>query len=349
MRYSRSLFRSSVAASHVFDRVEVAAQHCCPLHNAPKRVKVVNRAKLLKVLYPQPVNGTWAQPLISQQQSQHFKMTTLVRGASVPPCVTAVLNPQGSNSAVPHQELKKELCEGMPSQRSVAEDLHHVPTVSDESPHVLNADPFPGEVQVRGVFLSVDPCFCLGSVDRMNPNVQLTIESTGAASEKNDEKAPVPSHPLVSRVRYSCFLESSKGFKVEALVRCQVGWVSRRTTFRTLPEQIYLGRGFDVSLPCLFHFTAVEILEEDGATPTGSYLCLSGTPILGLSVGATRIQRGVLTLNPTKPIEPSVDSQQFYFHRRVHVRQFVLLLTKMCAYASCFILTWSPLKALHVL
>lgn len=151
----------------------------------------------------------------------------------------------------------------------------------------------------------------------MNPNAQLTVRDQFGNT---------------SRVRYRCHLESTGGLKFEAMVRCQVGWISPHVTFSQLPNVIYLGRGLDVSVPFLFHLTMVPILDEHGCK-TGSYLYFSGTPMLGLSIGLSQIARGKLVLDPTREVDPKAEAQHFIGH--VHYRQMGFVLFKIAAWLGC--------------
>ncbi|RNF00924.1 hypothetical protein TraAM80_07314 [Trypanosoma rangeli] len=179
--------------------------------------------------------------------------------------------------------------------------------------------PFKGPISVSGFFLAVDPNFAAGTQSRMNPNAQITVRD----SEGN-----------MSRVRYRCYLESDTGLKLEALIRLQVGWISPKVTFSFIPYVIYLGKGFDVSIPFLIHFTMVPVLDEHG-DHTGSFLYFSGTPMLGFSAGLTQIQKGKLVLNPSRKVDPVEESKQFVGN--VHVRQLGFVLLKCLIYALCFL------------
>ncbi|KEG09416.1 hypothetical protein DQ04_05251010 [Trypanosoma grayi] len=179
--------------------------------------------------------------------------------------------------------------------------------------------PFKGPISISGFFLAVDPNFAAGPNDRMNPNAQITVRD---------------SEGQMSRVRYRCHLESCTGMKLEALIRLQVGWISPKVTFSCIPDVIFLGKGFDVSIPFLIHFTMVSVLDEHGDR-TGSFLYFSGTPMLGFSAGFTRIKRGKLVLNPSKRVDPAEGSKQFV--GKVHVRQLGFVFLKCLTYAVCFI------------
>ncbi|KAH9579985.1 hypothetical protein LSM04_005560 [Trypanosoma melophagium] len=153
----------------------------------------------------------------------------------------------------------------------------------------------------------------------MNPNAQLTVRD----GDGN-----------MSRVRYRCYLESSTGLKLEALIRLQVGWISPKVTFSSIPYVIYLGKGFDISIPFLIHFTMVSVLDEHGDR-TGSFLYFSGTPMLGFSAGLTHIRKGKLVLNPSKKVDPVEESKQFF--GKIHVRQLGFVLLKCLTYVFCFL------------
>lgn len=158
----------------------------------------------------------------------------------------------------------------------------------------------------------------------MNPNAQLTIRDRAGR---------------MARVRYKCLLESSGGLKVEALVRFQVGWIAPRVTYAELPNVILLGRGFDVSLPLLFHFTMVDVLDEAGCA-TGSTLYFSGTPMLGLSAGYARIAGGRLVLNPERgkeAVDPALEGRGFV-GGNVHVRQLGFLAMKLTGWVLATVL-----------
>ena len=184
-------------------------------------------------------------------------------------------------------------------------------------PKLPSHSPFSGSVSISGFFLAVDPAVSAGRNAVLNPNAQLTIKS------KNGQH---------SRVRYTCQLNSSRGIRLEAIIRFQVGWISPRVVFSELPHVIHLGRGFDVSLPFLFHFTMVSILDEHGCA-TGSSLYFSGTPMLGLSMGISRISGGKLILNPTKDVDPAMDSHDFY--GSIHYRQVGFVIFKVLAWVCC--------------
>nr|CCC90853.1 unnamed protein product [Trypanosoma congolense IL3000] len=151
----------------------------------------------------------------------------------------------------------------------------------------------------------------------MNPNAQITVR---------DHKGNM------SRLRYRCHLESSKGLKLEALIRMQVGWISPKVVFCSIPHVIHLGKGFDISIPLLVHFTMVSVLDEQGNN-TGSFLYYSGTPLLGFSVGFSRITRGKLVLDPSKSVNPAEEAKLFV--GKCHVRQLGFLLLKCLAYIAC--------------
>ena len=185
-------------------------------------------------------------------------------------------------------------------------------------PHEL----FSGPVYISGFFLAVDPNFAYSPRDVMNPNARLTIR------DKDGN---------FSRARYKCHLESDAGFKLEAIVRLQVGWISPHAIFSELPTVIALGKGFDISIPGLFQFTMVNILDETGCS-TGSCLYLSGTPTMGFSLSCTNIVRGRLVLNPTHEIDPNDEKYHFFTSHRIHYRQFGFLLMKMVTWGMCIVL-----------
>lgn len=151
----------------------------------------------------------------------------------------------------------------------------------------------------------------------MNPNAQLTVRDAAGN---------------MARVRYRCYLEWSSGAKAEALVRLQVGWISSRVVFSHMPSVIRLGKGVDVSVPLLFHFTMASILDEHGDN-TGSFLYLSGSPILGFSAGFSRIISGKMILNPSKVVDPRKEELDFIGH--VHYRQMGFVLFKCLGYVFC--------------
>jgi hypothetical protein len=151
----------------------------------------------------------------------------------------------------------------------------------------------------------------------MQPTAQLTIrDSDGRAS----------------RVRYVCRLHADKGLKIEALIRFQVGWIAPRVRFTELPYRIQLGRGFDIAVPLLFHFTAVQILDERGSS-TGSCLFFSGTPMLGFSLGYVSIAGGELVHAARKPADPDTESSHFFGH--FHYRQLGFFAFKALGYVVC--------------
>eukprot|EP00759_Apiculatamorpha_spiralis_P053362 PhF_6_TR6176/c0_g1_i1/m.9238 len=116
----------------------------------------------------------------------------------------------------------------------------------------------------------------------MNPTARLTIKDTSGHH---------------CRLRYKCCLNSARsGFKLEAIVRFAVGWISPPLVTPELPHVIHLGKGVDLSIPFVCHFTMVAIVNEQGYD-TGSYLYFSGTPWLGMSVGLMKLQGGTLVLN----------------------------------------------------
>ncbi|AAZ11708.1 uncharacterized protein TEOVI_000415100 [Trypanosoma equiperdum] len=178
-------------------------------------------------------------------------------------------------------------------------------------------EPFKGPIRVSGFFLAIDPHIAAGPGKPMNPNAQITV------SDKEGN---------MSRVRYRCLLESRRGLRLEALIRMQVGWISPKVTFRSIPHVIHLGKGFDVSIPLLMHFTMVSVLDECG-NKTGSFLYLSGTPLLGFSVGFTRITQGKLILDPSRSVNPAEEARQFV--GGCHVRQLGFLFLKCIAYVLC--------------
>lgn len=197
------------------------------------------------------------------------------------------------------------------------------PSAPSSTPTPASASTFTGPVSISGVFVSVAPCFFLRSrfrrshhaADVMRPNAQITIRDN---------------HGLASRVRYRCQLQVGSGMKIEAMLRFQVGWISPKVTYAQVPEKIYLGRGIDVSVPFLFHFTCVDVLDERGCT-TGSCLYFSGTPMFGLSLGIHRIDKGELTL--TSSVDPQRQSRHFI--GKVHYRQLFLVAFKVFAYLFC--------------
>lgn len=182
-----------------------------------------------------------------------------------------------------------------------------------------SADCFDGPVSVSGFFLAIDPNFTAGSHDSMNPNAQLTIRDT----EGN-----------MARVRYRCHLVSDGGLKLEALIRFQVGWVSPKVHFSRVPYVILLGKGFDLSVPYLFHFTMVSVLDEHGDN-SGSTLYFSGTPMFGFSAGWNKLSGGKLILNPSREVNPYEAEGEFVGH--VHYRQLGFLLFKASVYVICFL------------
>lgn len=173
---------------------------------------------------------------------------------------------------------------------------------------------FRGPIGVSGFFLAVDPNVALGPIrprNQMNPNAQLTIRDQLGNS---------------SRVRYRCQLEAVGGLKVEAIVRFQVGWISPRVVFSQVPNVIHLGRGFDISVPFLFHFTMVSVLDERGCA-TGSSLYFSGTPMLGLSIGCSLIRGGKLVMDPSRDMNPTHEAAHHFFGS-VHYRQIGFVVFK---------------------
>ncbi|RNF18065.1 uncharacterized protein Tco025E_04619 [Trypanosoma conorhini] len=209
---------------------------------------------------------------------------------------------------------KQATVPAVPRRRSLLSTDH--PVFGTSKP--LTSDgPFKGPISISGFFLAIDPNFAAGTQSRMNPNAQITVRD----SEGN-----------MSRVRYRCHLESDTGLKLEALIRLQVGWVSPKVTFSSIPYVIYLGKGFDVSIPFLMHFTMVSVLDEHG-DHTGSFLYFSGTPMLGFSAGLTQIRRGKLVLNPSREVDPVEESKQFVGN--IHVRQLGFVVLKCLVYALC--------------
>lgn len=199
------------------------------------------------------------------------------------------------------------------------------PAFGTRAENPLPCELFNGPVGVSGFFLAIDPnvCFLRARKERLNPNAQLTI---------SDSKGSY------SRARYRCCLTSSGGVKVEALLRFQVGWISPKVTFAQLPEVIILGKGFDVSVPFLLHFTMVSILDERGCA-TGSFLYFSGTPMLGLSIGYSVINAGKLTLNNKRPLNPPRETQRHFYGfgraHKFHYRQAGFVAFKVGAWLVC--------------
>ncbi len=192
---------------------------------------------------------------------------------------------------------------------------------------------FKGPVTVGGIFFAVDPHVSshglTSSRDVMNPNAQLTFrDGFGRAA----------------RARYSCRINGGPGgMKLEAMVRCQVGWIAPRVPFSRLPSRIRLGRGFDISIPFVCHFTVARVLDEAGSE-TKSFLFLSGTPMFGLSAGFVPIQDGEMTQNLTSPIDPEREASHFLMG--VHYRQFGFLLFKISGYVVCAIAAWMNLAGM---
>lgn len=182
-----------------------------------------------------------------------------------------------------------------------------------------STDCFVGPVTVSGFFLAVDPNISVGTCDRMNPNAQLTITD----SEGN-----------MARVRYRCHIASAGGLKLEALIRLQVGWISPRIQYAQVPFVMVLGKGFDISVPFLFHFAMISVLDEHGDN-SGSSLYFSGTPMLGFSAGITRLAGGKLVLNPTREVNPYEAESEFIGH--VHYRQMGFVAFKGLMYFLCFV------------
>jgi hypothetical protein len=189
---------------------------------------------------------------------------------------------------------------------------------SVDSSTALERERFVGPVSVGGLFLSVSPTltlpFCRA---RLTPNCQLTVRDANGGA---------------SRLRYTCRLRGAEGPKLEALLRCQVGWIAPRVTFTELPYRLNLGRGIDVSIPWVLHFTAISILDERGNN-TGSCLFFSGTPLMGFSVGFTRIEGGELIYAARRPANPEQESKHFIAN--VHYRQLGFLLLKLAGYLVC--------------
>jgi hypothetical protein len=108
-----------------------------------------------------------------------------------------------------------------------------------------------------------------------------------------------------------------------------------------MPQVIHLGKGFDVSLPFLFHFTMVDVLDEHG-NETGSVLYFSGTPFIGVSFGFSRISKGrlVLNLEPGRKLDLERDSKQFVGsqHHKVHKRQLGFVAFKTFSWVFCALL-----------
>lgn len=179
-------------------------------------------------------------------------------------------------------------------------------------PKPLPQNLFKGPIGVSGFFLAIDPTLSIGFRTKMNPNAQLTIRDQDGNS---------------SRVRYRCHLHSSNGIKFEVMVRFQVGWISPRVSFSEVPNVIHLGRGFDISVPFLFHFTMVSLLDEHGCA-TGSYLYFSGTPWLGLSLGWSSIEGGKLVMDPSRDPNPKHESIHHFFGH-YHYRQVGFVLFKI--------------------
>lgn len=176
---------------------------------------------------------------------------------------------------------------------------------------------FDGPVYVSGFFLSIDPNFTIGGKGCMNPNAQITTRDAAGN---------------MARARYRCYIEYGGGVKLEVLVRTQVGWISPRVVYSHIPYIIFLGKGIDISLPFLFHFTMVSILDEHGDN-TGSFLYFSGTPWLGVSGGFSHIRGGKMTLNPTKVVDPYAEVSGFIGH--VHYRQMGFVFVKCLGYLIC--------------
>ncbi|EPY42231.1 hypothetical protein AGDE_01692 [Angomonas deanei] len=179
------------------------------------------------------------------------------------------------------------------------------------------ADNFSGHVGISGFFLAVDPNFCFGPHDRMNPNAQLTVRDNAGN---------------LARIRYRCDVEADLGFKVEALIRVEVGWISPKVVYSAIPHVIHLGKGIDLSVPFVLHFTMISILDEHGNS-TGSFLYFSGTPWAGFSAGFSRIRRGKLVLSPEKEIDIYEEEGKFIGH--IHYRQVFFVLFKFLMYVVC--------------
>jgi hypothetical protein len=218
-----------------------------------------------------------------------------------------------SHTAMPVQGYKAE---GIRAGKELLDDEH--PLFGKPQSSQPDSDRFEGPVTVGGFFLAINPVWSLPlAKNTMSPSAQLTIkDSLGRAS----------------RVRYICRLRAGTGLKVEAILRCQVGWITPRVTFTELPYRIQLGRGLDISVPLLFHFTAVNVLDEQGCA-TGSCLFFSGTPLLGLSCGFVRITDGELVHAPRRPVDPDTEASHFIGH--VHYRQLGFLGLKAFGYVAC--------------
>lgn len=187
---------------------------------------------------------------------------------------------------------------------------------------------FAGPIGLSGFFLSIDPNFACGSNSSMNPNAYVTIR------DSNFDR---------SRPRYQCYLILSGGLKVEALIRMQVGWISPVVKLASVPHVIHLGRGIDVSVPFVFHFTMVSILDELGDN-TGSFLYFSGTPWLGFSAGFSRIQGGKMVLNPSRKLDPGADRHDFI--GKVHYRQLAFVVFKAMVYVTCILLSLPAFRSM---
>lgn len=180
-------------------------------------------------------------------------------------------------------------------------------------------DCFDGPVTVSGFFLAIDPNLAAGSRESMNPNAQLTIRDLDGN---------------MARMRYRCHLRGTSGLKIEALIRFQVGWVSPRANFSAVPHVILLGKGFDLSVPYLFQFTMISVLDEHGDN-SGSSLYFSGSPMMGFSAGFTRLSGGKLLLSPSREVNPYESEGEFIGH--VHYRQVGFLVFKVLIYLGCFL------------
>lgn len=178
---------------------------------------------------------------------------------------------------------------------------------------------FDGPVSVSGFFLAIDPNLSVGLRHSMNPNTQLTLRDADGN---------------MARVRYRCHLVVDDGPKLEALIRFQVGWVSPKVHYSRVPYVIFLGKGFDLSIPFVVHFTMVSILDEHGDN-SGGTLYYSGTPMLGFSAGWSRVLGGKLILNPSREVSPHEAEAEFIGH--FHYRQLGFLFFKALIYLGCFL------------
>jgi hypothetical protein len=149
----------------------------------------------------------------------------------------------------------------------------------------------------------------------LNPHTRLTVRDQ---------------HGAVSRIRYRCDVTLRGGPKVEALVRLEVGWIAPAMRAPSMPQRIQLGRGFDLCIPYMMHFTMVHVLDELGH-PTGSCLYFSGTPWVGFAAGISRIDGGSLTLDPADDPNPEVERRHFF--GKLHYRQLGFVAFKAMGYA----------------